>query len=156
MNNSTRNILVIFILGLTLTSCRQNEVDGIFIDHTLYENQSITDNRELRQLIRQTLNKDEKSLAKLIDFWCGGGAGCYDLGFIVTQIIYRLGEKDFMTMVAKLDNNETNGLEGLIMAGLEYGDNDKDGKMDDKRIETEFPKLLKQIETKRQNEKPNR
>lgn len=143
-------------LGLTLTSCRQNEVDGIFIDHTLYENQSLKKNQELRQLIRQTLNKDEKALAKLNDFWCGGGAGCYDLGFIVTQIIYRLGEKDFIGMVAKLDNDEITGLEGLIMAGLEYGDNDKDGKMDNKKIDTEFPALLKQIETKRQHKKPNR
>ena len=51
-----------------MTSFRQNEVDGIFIDHTLYENQSLEKNGELRQLIRQTLNKDEKALAKLNDF----------------------------------------------------------------------------------------
>ncbi|RZK07599.1 MAG: hypothetical protein EOO46_14530 [Flavobacterium sp.] len=119
------------------------------------ETQSLEKNRELRQLIRQTLNKDEKALAKLNDFWCGGGAGCYDLGFIVTQIIYRLGDKDFTEMVAKLDENELTGLEGLIMAGLEYGDNDKDGKMDNKKIDTEFPELLKQIETNRQLKKPN-
>jgi len=156
MRISLRQIFITLIVGLTLTSCRQNEVDGIFIDHTLYESQSLEKNRKLRQLIRQTLNKDEKALAKLNDFWCGGGAGCYDLGFIVTQIIYKLGEKDFMTIVAKLDSNEINGLEGLIMAGLEYGDNDKDGKMDNKKIKTEFPELLKQIETKRENEKPNR
>src|SRR5690606_7644983 len=153
MRISLRQIFITLIVGLTLTSCRQNEVDGIFIDHTLYESQSLEKNRKLRQLIRQTLNKDEKALAKLNDFWCGGGAGCYDLGFIVTQIIYKLGEKDFMTIVAKLDSNEINGLEGLIMAGLEYGDNDKDGKMDNKKIKTEFPELLKQIETKRENEK---
>jgi hypothetical protein len=150
-----KQIILIITIGLTLISCKQNEVDGIFIDHTLYENQSLEKNRELRQLIRQTLNKDEKALAKLNDFWCGGGAGCYDLGFIVTQIIYRLGDKDFTEMVAKLDENELTGLEGLIMAGLEYGDNDKDGKMDNKKIDTEFPKLLKQIETNRQLKKPN-
>lgn len=151
-----KKIIVILVLGVTLFSCKQNEVDGIFIDHTLYENQSFEKNRKLRQLIRETLKKDEKALIKLIDFWCGGGAGCYDLGFIVTQIIYKLGEKDFMTIVAKLSNDEINGLESLIMAGLEYGDNDKDGKMDNKKIKMEFPELLKQIETKRQNEKPNR
>ena len=156
MSYSTKNIFVTDILVLTLTSCRQNKVDGIFIDHTLYENQSVSDNRELRQLIRQTLSKDDKSLAKLIDFWCGGAAGCYDLGFIVTQIIYKLGEKEFLIMVAKLDSNNVNGLEGLIMVGLEYGDNDNDGKMDNKRIENEFPELFKLIETKRLNKKPNR
>ena len=152
MRKTTRNLFLTFILGLTLTSCGQNEVDGIFIDHTLYENQSISENRKLRQLIRLTLNKDEKALAGLNEFWCGGGVGCYNLGYIVTQIIYRLGEKDFMTMVAKLDSNKINGLEALIMAGLEYGDNDKDDNKDNKKIETEFPELLKLIKTKRQNE----
>lgn len=155
MRISLRQIFILLIVGMTLTSCKQNEVDGIFIDHTLYENQSLKKNRELRQLISQTLNKDEKSLANLINFWCGGGGGGYDLGFIITQIIYRLEEKNFMIMVAKLDRSEINGLEGLIMAGLEYGDNNNDGKIDNKRIETEFPELLKQIEMIRQNEKPN-
>lgn len=145
-------IIIILSIGLILTSCKQNQVEGISIDHTLYVHQSLEENQELRQLIRQTLNKDEKALAKLNDFWCGGGAGCYDLGFIVTQIIYRLGEKDFTEMVVKLGNNETNGLVSLIRAGLEYGDNDKDGKMDNKSIEIEFPELLKLLETK----KPNR
>lgn len=144
----TKIILITLVVGLTLTSCRQNEVDGILIDHTLYENQSLSDNRELRQLIHQTLNKDEKALAKLNKFWCGGGAGCYDLGFIITQIIYRIGEKEFASMVKKLNKEETNSIEGLIMAGLEYGDNDKDGKMDDKRIENEFPELQKLLKSK--------
>ena len=68
MRISARQIFTAIISGLTLTSCRQNEVDGIFIDHTLYENQSLEKNGELRQLIRQTLNKDEKALEKLNDF----------------------------------------------------------------------------------------
>jgi hypothetical protein len=144
----TKTIFIILLVGLTLTSCRQNEVDGILIDHTLYENQNLSDNRELRLLIHQTLNKDEKALAKLNKFWCGGGAGCYDLGFIITQIIYRIGEKEFASMVKKLNKKETNSIEGLIMAGLEYGDNDKDGKMDDKRIENEFPELQQLLKSK--------
>lgn len=152
MKNLTKIILTTFIIGLTLVSCKQNEVEGILIDHTLYENRSFSEIRELRQLIKQTLDKDEKALAKLNNFWCGGGAGCYDLGFIITQIIYRQGEQEFMTMVDKLNDNEIIGLDGLIMAGLEYGDNDKDGKMDNKRIENEFPKLFELLKFKRQNE----
>jgi hypothetical protein len=148
MRNLTKTIFITLVVGLAFSSCRQNEVDGIFIDHTLYENQSFSDNRELRQLIHKTLNKDEKALANLNSFWCGGAAGCYDLGFIVTQIIYRIGEKEFASMVEKLSKEETNSLEGLIMAGLEYGDNDKDGKMDDKRIENEFPELQKLLKSK--------
>lgn len=140
-----RNILIFFIVGLSLASCRHSKVEGIVIGFNLYENQSYSDNQELCQLIRQALSKDEKALAQLLNFWCGGGAGCYDLGFIVTQIIYRLGEKDFMTMVDKLDKMELSGLEGLIMTGLEYGDNDKDGKMDNKFFENEFPDLYKVV-----------
>lgn len=33
------------------------------------------------------------------------------------------------------------GMHSLIAAGLEYGDNDNDGKIDNKRIEIEFPEL---------------
>jgi hypothetical protein len=35
-------------------------------------------------------------------------------------------------VVEKLDQQRVLGMEGLIAAGLEYGDNDKDGKMDNK------------------------
>jgi len=138
---------VFFFIGyklfgrLTLISCKQSEVDGIIIGNTFSENQSFSENRELKKLICQTLNKDEKSLAKLSNFWCGGGAGCYDLGFVITQIIYRLGEREFIEIVEKLDRNEILRLDGLIRVGLEYGDNDKDGKMDNKKIENEFPNL---------------
>jgi hypothetical protein len=152
MKNLRKIILTTFIIGLTFVSCKQNEVEGILIDQTLYVNQTLSKNKELRQLIKQTLNKDEKALAKLNDFWCGGGAGCYDLGFVITQIIYRQGEQEFMTMADKLNYKEIRGLESLIMAGLEYGDNDKDGKMDNKRIENEFPKLFELLKSKRQNE----
>ncbi len=148
MRNLIKTLFITLIIALTLGSCRQNEVDGILIDDTLYENQSFSDNRELRQLIHLTLNKDVKALAKLNNYWCGGGAGCYDLGFIITQIIYRIGEREFSSMVEKLTKEETNSIERLIMTGLEYGDNDKDGKMDNKRIENEFPELQKLLKSK--------
>lgn len=137
----TKSIVVLLLVVLVLSSCKQREVDGIVIDHALYENQSYSDNKELKQIILETLKKDEKALAKLSDFWCGEGAGCYDLGFIITQIIYRIGEKDFALMVEKLSKEETKAIEELVNTGLEYGDNNNDGKMDNKRIENEFPKL---------------
>jgi hypothetical protein len=48
----------------------------------------------------------------------------------------------------KLESKEVNRLEGMIMAGLEYGESDKDGKMDNKRIESEFPELYKLLKSK--------
>lgn len=134
---------------LVITSCDHSQVQGIVIDHTLYENLSISKQSELKTIVRETLSKNEKALSKLTNFWCGGGAGCYDLGFIMTQIIYKMGEQEFIKMVNKLNRNETNELSSLISAGLEYGDNDNDGKMDDKRFDTEFPKLYKALLDKR-------
>lgn len=136
------------LLGLTLASCSLNEVDGIWIGETLYDNQSFAKQQELRQLIRQTLNRDEKALAKLSDFWCGGGAGCYDLGFVITQIIYRIGEKDFIAMASTLASKQSAVIESLITAGLEYGDQNNDGKVDNRRIETEFPALSELLNSK--------
>lgn len=152
MANFYKILVLSIIFGLTLVSCKQNKVEGILIDHTLYENQSFSKNKELSQLIKKTLNKDEEALAKLNDFWCGGGAGCYGLGFIFTQIIYRIGEQDFIKMVDKLSYEKLKGLEWWIMLGLEYGDNDKDGKMDHRKIENEFPELLSLIKSKQENE----
>ena len=70
------------------------------------------------------------------------------MGFILTQIIYKIGEDEFIKMVLKLKKEEIVGLESLIRVGLEYGDNNKDGKMDDKKIQTEFPKLYKLLTDK--------
>jgi len=142
-------IFLTLLLFVTIfISCDHAEVDGIVIDHTLYENLTFAKQTELKKLVRLTLNKDENALTKLNNFWCGGAAGCYDLGYVVTQIIYRLGEDKFIKMVVKLDRERISGLEGLIAAGLEYGDNNKDGKMDNKQIETEFPKLHKLLSDK--------
>lgn len=122
-------------------SCKERETNGIVIAETLYVHQDYETNKELRNLIQEALNQNEKAIPKLTNFPCGGGAGCYDLGYVLTQIIYQIGEGEFNQMVLRLDTNEIKGLESLIRAGLEYGDNDKDGKMDDKRFEKEFPTL---------------
>ena len=151
-----RQIVLLLILGINFSSCKQNEVSGINIGSTLYENQTLAENRELRKLILQTLNKDQSALVKLNNFSCGGGAGCYDLGFILTQIVYQLGENDFNTMLKQMDVKEMAGLKSLIMVGLEYGDNNQDGKIDNKKIETEFPDLFNILHTKKQNGKLNR
>ncbi len=148
MGKLKNRIVILLMLAFLITACKQNEVKGIIIDSTLYTNQSISENKELRLLIEQTLNKDETALAKLSDFWCGGASGCYDLGFIVTQIIYKLGVEDFVTMVEKLGQKERTVLYSLILFGLEYGDNDRDGKEDNKLIENEFPALFILLQSK--------
>jgi len=141
-------ILAVLVSISVLVSCDSTTVNGVFIDHTLYENLPIAKRFELKKLIKETLNKDEKALAKLNEFSCGGAAGCYDLGFVITQIIYKISENEFIEMVKKLEKEKIIGLEGLIEAGLEYGDNNHDGKMDNKKIEIESPKLYKVLSDK--------
>jgi len=118
-------------------SCKQNEVDAIEIGDTLYTNQSLEHNKKLTELITQALNKDSNALSELTEFWCGGGAGCYDLGFVTTQLVYRIGENEFIKMADKLTVKQKSSLRGLLSVGFEYGN------YTDKNIVTEFPKLNK-------------
>jgi hypothetical protein len=115
-------IFISFILVILLfIGCKQDNVAGIYIADTLYTNRSYAENKRLCNLIEGTLDKDKDSLVRLIDFNCGGGAGCYDLGFVVVQIIYKLGEPAFSDIVSKLTESEKSHLKGCIYAGLEYG-----------------------------------
>ena len=95
----------------------------------------------MENLISKALKKEKNAIVEIKNFPNGGAANSYDLGYVLTQIIYRIGEKDFADILRRIPKSERNEFEGLIAVGLEYGDNDYDGKMDNKRIETEFPKL---------------
>lgn len=106
---------------LLFISCKQNCVEGIQIDDTLYTHQSYSENKEFCKKIKETLNKNESSFKSLINWDCGDGSGCYDLGFVFTQIIYKMGESDFINMCKELDFKEKSQLKNLIRTGLEYG-----------------------------------
>ncbi|MDL2302870.1 hypothetical protein LJC28_00570 [Dysgonomonas sp. OttesenSCG-928-D17] len=112
----TLTFIVLFFIG-----CKQDNVAGIDIADTLYTHQSYAENKELRRLIEGTLDKDKDSLVRLTEFDCGGGSGCYDLGFIIVQIIYKLDEPAFSQTVSKLSEKEKSSLKSCIYAGLEYG-----------------------------------
>ncbi len=88
---------------------------------TLVVNQSSSQTRELHHLIEKTLEKDTNALSELINFNCGGGSGCYDLGYFITQIIYQMGEDEFITMLSELSSIDKMSLRGFIEVGLEYG-----------------------------------
>jgi len=107
--------------------------------------QELKENHELVSGIKKVLNKNEGGLSQIILIDCGGGAGCYDLGFVITQLIYKVGEEDFVNMMNQVDRENTKRIDGLIRVGLEYGDNDKDGIMDNKRIIEEFPLIGKRL-----------
>ncbi len=136
-------LITFLLILLIILGCKQQHTEDIFIGETLYQNQDYLDNRELISLIEQTLDGDKEALSSLVTFPCGGASGCYDLGFVITQIIYKLGEDEFIKMVEQLDNNERKQLEGFIQVGLEYGYLDKEKAWERRNIENQFPKLYK-------------
>lgn len=138
----------LFIVLLFTISCKKENIENIKIGNTFLENQSFEENKKLDTIIKSTLKGNYNSLRRLNHFPCGEGAGCYDKGFIITQIIYKIGEKNFIKMIENLDQKELYGMEGYIEVGLEYGDNDGDGKIDHKIPEKEFPILMKKLAEK--------
>ena len=134
--------IMISSLLISVNACSLKiSVQGIVICETLSKNQSYSKNIKLQGLIKRVLEKDSSALVELINFDCGGGAGCYDLGYIITQIIYQISEEDFIVMMSALSSVDKSRLQELILAGLEYGDNNYDGKMDNIPLETALPSV---------------
>ena len=133
--------LSLLLFVFLFVGCKSENVQGIIIGDTLLAHQSFGENQKLKELIIKSLKKDEVAILKLKDFPNGGAAGSYELGYIITQIIYKIGEDEFYKTLSGFSSEEIKGFEGYINAGLEYGDNDYDGIMDNKRMKQEFPKL---------------
>lgn len=106
-----KNRIITLLLVLFLFSCKDKEVKGIIIGDDLYHTLDYQSNKELSILIQGALNVKISSLSKLNNFWCGGGAGCYDLGFIFTQIVYKIGEGEFLGMLSAMKAEEIYGIQ---------------------------------------------
>lgn len=137
-----KRILIALFIMFSLISCLKNNINGIIISDTLLSNQSFQENKNLNKIINQCLNKEFNGFKKLLEYNCGDGAGCYDLGYILTQIIFRIGEDDYIKVISKLSKKEQINLNSFIKVGLENGDNNYDEKMDNLRINDTFPKIV--------------
>lgn len=137
-----KRALVIFLM-LTFGGCKKEKVEEIIIGETLLNHQSLFENQKLEILICQSLKKDKNSIIALKNFPNGGAGSAYDLGYILTQIIYKMGEDDFASVLREIPKSERNEIEGLIAVGLEYGNNDYNGKIDNEKLKSEFPILYK-------------
>ena len=140
--NIVKKIIVLFLIFNFTVSCKIDKIEGIIIGDTLFAHQSFSENQKMQHLISNALKKDKESIIELKDFPNGGAASAYDLGYVLTQIIYRIGEDEFAGILREIPKEERIGFEGLISVGLAYGDNDYDGKRDYKRIGIEFPQLM--------------
>ena len=132
---------LILVLLIHLQGCAKKQVDGIKISEDLSSHHTFFERQEFKKLIEKSLQKDRKSFVESIDFNCGGAGDCYDLGIIFTEIIYQIGEGETIQLIQKLTPQQARRLDFLIRAGLEYGDLNNDGEVDNKTIEKEFPKL---------------
>lgn len=140
MSLGIKLIALICIIGVT-TSCLREKVDGIVIGNTFLAHQSWEENKAVVKAIQEILARKRSGIEVLINIDCGGAAACYDLGFVISQIVYRVGENEFIKMVDGIEQERLSDLSAFISIGLLYGDNNMDGKIDEKRIEDEFPNL---------------
>ena len=131
-----KKLTLYLLLILILFSCKQKTFEGIEIGSTLYSLQSVEENKKMITLISQTLNKNSDALIELINIDCGTSSGCYDLGFTITQLVYKINENEFFRMSEKLTKKQKEELYGYLSVGLKYY-------YEDKNIATEFPLLDK-------------
>lgn len=151
MKEQISNIILIIFLTLFL-SCKTDNVEGIILGNTLVVHQNYLENKKMVSLIKSSLNKDSEAFKQLINFPTGGGESSYNLGYVITQIVYRIDESEIIKMTKNYNNKDLNYLEGMINVGLAYGDNDYNGQMDKTNIKDEFPKLFKYINEKADSE----
>ena len=136
---SIRIILIIFLS--LLLSCNVKEYRGVEIPYSLYNRSDFFDHK-VKNVIESALDLNPDFLNEFILLSHKvDGESSYDLGFVLTQIINKIGEEEFIKMSVNLNKNDKKLLKSFIRAGLEYGDNDYDGKMDNERIENVYPKI---------------
>jgi hypothetical protein len=114
------------LLGVTsiflICSCIQShKIQEIEIGNTLAQNITSSELSELKTYISKVLSLESGSLVKLADFDCGGGAGCYDLGDVIVQLLDSIGEKNIINLLNGENQEVYEKVLGLLSVGLEYG-----------------------------------
>ena|SRR5436190_14230814 len=139
-----RHFLIIIVLTV-LTSCTINtSVDSVQIGNTLQEQQDFSTNKRFAKLVHQSLNRNAEAFAELLRFPCGGAAGCYDLGSVITQIVYKVGEQNFSEMIKNFSKEQKRDILNYLEVGLEYGYN-LEKSAPNKTVDQQFPFLNKSL-----------
>src|SRR5690606_25563875 len=134
-------IFLIFSFFASLISCSVKEYDGIEIPYSIHIRTDFLD-RKVRNVIKSALNNEPNSFKDLIELSDEvDGESAYDLCYVLTQIINRIGEDNFLELTKELSNDEKQLLKSFIMVGLEYGDNNYDGKIDNEKIENVYERI---------------
>ncbi len=132
-----------FVTFLIFYSCKSDEYKGIKIG-TVMDAKPTENETELKEIIDEILEKKPIGLKRIIKVDCNN-AGCYDLGFVLTQTLRKIGENNFIKMCETLNYYEKQEIKSLLEVGFEYGDNNYDGKMDDSTLSKKYPELSEKL-----------
>ena len=125
---SLLTVLVLLTSTLLYTLCLRDAALGVHIDgSTLDAVLNPVDSLRYRLLIRQSTAGDQAAMKKLVDFDCGGAAGCYDHGEVLVDVMRIMGDRSFSTAASSLDAKERQLLYFLILCGIEYGRKENNG-----------------------------
>lgn len=122
-----RKRFLLLILGpltvglLGLLAVPRDTVQEIQLGGTLYAGQSVFENYRYRLLMKNALDGDASALESLVMFDCGGGAGCYDHGEVLVQLLSKAGDAKFSSMVRMFSTETRYQLRSLLDVGFEYG-----------------------------------
>ena len=141
-----KNIAITFISILIFTiSCTVKEYRKVVIPYSI-NNRSDLMSWKLKGIIDSAFRMESDAFRDFIVLSnTVEGESAYDLGYVLTQIIYMIGEDEFLKTINNLTNDEKAILISFINVGLEYGDNDYDNIQDNKRIEDEFPLIQQSL-----------
>ena len=139
-----KTITLISILVFTI-SCTVKEYKKVVIPYSI-NNRSDLMSWKLKGIIDSAFRMESDAFRDFIVLSnTVEGESAYDLGYVLTQIIYMIGEDEFLKTINNLTNDEKAILISFINVGLEYGDNDYDNIQDNKRIEDEFPLIQQKL-----------
>ncbi|MEG1199869.1 MAG: hypothetical protein RSD53_10785 [Algoriella sp.] len=133
-----KTITLISILVFTI-SCTVKEYKKVVIPYSI-NNRSDLMSYKLKGIIDSAFRLESDAFIDFIELSnTVDGESAYDLGYVLTQIIYMIGEDEFLKTINNFTNDEKEILISFINVGLEYGDNDYDNIQDNRKIENEFP-----------------
>ncbi len=137
---------IIFTLAIFISLDLENEVeiDEIKIPRELYMMMNPAEKVQYKTLFKNSLDGNIADLKDLTRFNCGGAARCYTHGEMLVKIVDRIGESKALKILPSMNSQEKSYFKFLLMAGLEYGEFDKNNKS--QLIEMRFPQLNKALE----------
>lgn len=119
---------IAFVLGLLLLAITTHiyyvfrSIEGVNVSNVAGSMQISVEGYKYHRHLRLLLvEQDPDALRYLINADCGGGAGCYEHGMTLVQVLIKLGDSSFSGILPKLRKEESERLLNLLSAGHEYG-----------------------------------